>query len=125
MGNEAESCGYVLLVEDEEPIRNLMTRIFERAGYEVISFDSPVEALESASGAPLPDLLVIDLGLPGMSGHELADRFKEQHPDRKILFISGTLEERAASASEGCDFVPKPFGPAELLDKARTCLLSA
>ena len=116
-------CGRVLVVEDQAPIRKLVTRIFERGGYEVASFHSPFEALGShGAGAGLPDLLVVDLGLPGMTGRDLADRFKEVHPGLRVLFVSGSFEEGWAPAADGCDFVQKPFQPDELLDKASALL---
>jgi two-component system cell cycle sensor histidine kinase/response regulator CckA len=115
----------VLLVEDEEPVRELVRRVLESAGYSVHASRLPSDALAVlASGAQF-DLLISDVVMPEMSGYELATRVQREHPGVRTLFISGYAHE-AAQAAEPLGgervLLKKPFAPDELARTVRAVL---
>jgi DNA-binding NarL/FixJ family response regulator len=104
-----------LLAEDEGLVRELVTSILEREGFEVYAAGNGLDALEELEriGRPL-DLLVTDLVMPGMGGRELARRVAERQPQTPTLFISGYSEESPENEghdTRGSVFVGKPFSP--------------
>ena len=87
----------VLLVEDAKAVRNLLRRDLERHGYTVIDAPSANEALSRVKrhdGAL--DLLVTDVVLPGMDGPTLADQLRDEHPDLRVVYITGGSDESLA-----------------------------
>jgi PAS domain S-box-containing protein len=109
----------VLLVEDEDALRDVGTRLLHRAGYRVESFadgQSLLDALPSIAG---PVVLLTDVVLPGMSGPELARRVRQAFPHLQIVFMSGyTAGLFSASPAEG-ELIAKPFSAAALADAVR------
>ncbi len=86
--------GTVLLVEDESGVRALATEFLTSAGYQVVSAEDGVQALDIANKLTEPIiLLVTDVVMPKMRGPELARRLRHQHPDLTILYMSGYLEQ--------------------------------
>lgn len=120
----------VLLVDDEPGIRSLIARTLEREGYSVVQAGSAQEALEAwQDRAASPAVLVTDLTMPGISGKELAERFRMRWPDLRVLFISGYTSEQdiAGSADAGgrderTQFLHKPFTTTRLLEGLRALL---
>jgi CheY-like chemotaxis protein len=116
----------VLLVEDEELVRNLVRACLEQNGYSVLAAGSGEEALRSAGRHRGPiDLIVTDLVLPGIQGRDLAKRLGESHSEAKTLFISGYSKDRAVGEADlepATAFLRKPFTPAELARKVREVL---
>jgi PAS domain S-box-containing protein len=116
----------VLLVEDEENVRNLILRILEDCGYRVLESSDPQEAMEIArkhQGA-IP-LLITDVVMPGMSGSELAEGMKSVRPDIQVLYISGYTDEAIAQRvviKPGIAFLQKPFTRNALTRKVREVL---
>jgi CheY-like chemotaxis protein len=113
----------VLIVDDEDVIRNLIRTLFRLAGYEVLTCQSGLEALDlmQARGGNV-HLLVTDINLdPIMDGVELADSLRAFYPGIKVLYISG-MEDRerlgAELASGRAHFLAKPFKTRDLTDKA-------
>jgi len=111
--------GTVLVAEDEPPVRRVMVRALEGAGYRVLAAADGVEALEAmeASRAPI-DLLVTDLVMPRMGGAALADRLRERDPTLRVLFVSGYPDRSAEELGlgrAGTRLLPKPFTPGELV----------
>ncbi len=116
----------VLLVEDEEVVRTLVSDVLRLHGYDVLVAQTGEAALEAAEarGAPL-DLLVTDLVLPGFGGVELANRLRERFPALVVLFVSGYAERDAESrgvALPGAAFLQKPFSPGVLTRRVRDLL---
>ncbi len=116
----------VLLVEDEEMILSLARAILEAKGYRVLAATDGIKALElfKKHGKDI-DLVVSDLGLPGMRGDEVLGRMKEIDPGVKALLTSGYLEEGEKATLERIGargFLAKPFTPMELLEKIRLVL---
>jgi signal transduction histidine kinase len=116
----------VLVAEDEPGILRFMRRTLEQAGCLVIAGASAEEALEAIEqGAAVPDLLVSDIVMPGLSGVELAERVRMRHPGLAVLFVSAytsdALKERGI-ASLGAYLLQKPFTGPELLEQAARTL---
>lgn len=121
----ATATGRIALVEDEEPVRRLVSRILEHAGYEVLTFSSGVEMLALEGHY---DLLLTDVVMPGMSGVDLANRLTTKHPDLPILLMSGHAEEVVFSNQEvnaNRSLLLKPFSKEELLTRVRELLTSS
>jgi PAS domain S-box-containing protein len=113
----------VLLVEDEEAVRQLAARILVENGYVVIPAAGPEEALELARDAARQiDLLLTDIVMPGMSGPQLAERVHEIRAGLPIMFMSGYTDRRDA-LPEDTVFVGKPFDAATLLREVRGALV--
>ena len=113
----------VLLVEDEEPVRNFAARALRNKGYTVLEADCGEQAIEviEEHGDQL-DVIVSDVIMPGMNGPEMIKKIVPDHPDVKIIFISGYAED-AFTDSFGDDyefnFLPKPFTLKQLVAKIK------
>jgi CheY-like chemotaxis protein len=116
----------VLLVEDEEAVRRLVSAVLESQGYHVIAAPDGEEALTLAKRPELEfDLLLTDVVMPRLSGPELATRMRAARPDIKVVFMSGyageTILQRGGLA-EDAPFLAKPFTGDELLHTVRQAL---
>jgi|GEM_PF-5663628 PAS domain S-box-containing protein len=112
----------VLLVEDNSRVREMTVRMLEQLGYQVISFDSPIEALEHVKTEKelRIDLLITDVIMPQMSGHQLANEIQDRFPEIKTLFISGYSKnalQREAYFDVEINYLQKPFSIRDLQDK--------
>jgi DNA-binding response OmpR family regulator len=111
----------VLLVEDDRSTRALVYAILRAGGHTVLAAGSAEEALRELEGFNKPvDVLLTDIGLPGMDGLTLAERVRKDRPGTRVLLISGYTE--ATAGREGgipawAQFIAKPFGPPEILRK--------
>ena len=116
----------VLVVEDEDLIRQLAEQILRDRGYRVISAASAAEALELVASLDGEiDLLVTDIVMPGLSGLDLAQRLRRRIPDLRVLFMSGYSDSpllRAGLAREGAAFLQKPFSADALERRVRDLL---
>ncbi|HET7029409.1 MAG TPA: PAS domain S-box protein [Candidatus Limnocylindrales bacterium] len=116
----------VLLVEDEDVVRTLASRVLERAGYVVLAAGDPEEALEIAASHPgRIDLLLSDVIMPKLQGPELAQRIGVIRPGLRVLFTSGYTAGGAgvtASIPEDARFLDKPFTPSGLIAAIRAAL---
>ena len=103
----------VLLVEDEDAVRAMVTRVLRRFGAEVLAAASGPEALDISSAYPGPiDILITDVVMPQMSGKDLAVAHVAHRPDTPVLFMSGYTDSFIAEQgvlSEGEHFLQKPF----------------
>jgi CheY-like chemotaxis protein len=116
----------ILLVEDEEMVRVLATRVLSSHGYLVLEAENGEEALEICRRHEGPiGLLITDVVMPGMNGRELADRLTAMNPDAAVLFVSGytggALVEHGA-LRDGTNFLQKPFSPQHLVERVREVL---
>ena len=115
LGVAARAQGTILLVEDEEAVRALATRILVREGYTVLAASRGDEAVSLfARHQREVTLLVSDLVLPGLGGIEIAQRLREMRPALKVLLMSGYTDRDVgtiACESEGMAFMQKPFTP--------------
>jgi two-component system cell cycle sensor histidine kinase/response regulator CckA len=116
----------VLLVEDAEIVRALVTTMLESYGYRVLAAASGPEAIEIAEPAGVSiDLLMTDVVMPRMNGRELADQLLATRPGLKVLFTSGYPSDtvlRHGIAEARASFIEKPYLPDELARKVREIL---
>ena len=113
----------VWVVEDDRPIAEVLQRSLRMEGYDVRTSGDGREALDTAH-AFLPDLVVLDLGLPGLDGIEVARRLRA-HDDTPILMLTArdALEARVEGLDSGADdYLVKPFERRELLARMRALL---
>jgi two-component system cell cycle sensor histidine kinase/response regulator CckA len=129
VSQEVEAIGgseTVLLVEDEEQVRELARRVLERAGYAVLTAEDAESAVAIADRhAGHIHLLITDIVLPRVSGRELAARLAIHRPAIKVLYVSGTSDNAIARhrmLDPGTEFLEKPFSLERLLQKVRMAL---
>ncbi len=105
----------VLVVEDDETVSEVVRRYLEREGYEVETATDGLDGLARALERP-PDLLVLDLMLPGLDGIEVCRRLRERHRVPVIMLTAkGDVDHRVTGLEVGADdYVTKPFSPREL-----------
>ena len=116
----------VLLVEDETDIREMLTFSLQRAGFRVDAAETAEQALRTLDG-PLPNLVIIDWMLPGMSGVQLARRLRRDALTAELpllmLTARGEESDKLKSFDAGVDdYVTKPFSPRELIARMRALL---
>jgi DNA-binding response OmpR family regulator len=114
----------VLLAEDDQAISEPLARALRREGYEVEVCEDGPGALESATGTPV-DLVVLDIGLPGMDGLEVCRRLRTEGSGVPVLVLTARTDEvdTVVGLDAGADdYVTKPFRLAELLARVRALL---
>jgi CheY-like chemotaxis protein len=112
----------ILLVEDDEPVRELVRRVLESAGYNVLLAASPSAAERLMGPEHEVDLLVTDVVMPEMSGYDLAARARQSRPELRSLFISGYAHNPTGQTSVDAELLKKPFTPGELARAVRRAL---
>ncbi len=116
----------ILLVEDEEAVRELASRILSAKGYSVVAAKSTKEAEQfSEKHAGEIHLLLTDIIMPVTSGRELARRITGRHPRTRVLYMSGYTDNVLAQGGvleAGLSFLQKPFTPSALVQKVRDVL---
>ncbi|MDQ6786417.1 MAG: response regulator [Acidobacteriota bacterium] len=116
----------IMLVEDEQMVRDLTRQILEDCGYAVIEASNGAEAFELCSQDECEiDLLMTDVVMPKIGGRELAEKLAETHPQMKVLFTSGYTDDsvvRHGVIQAGTNFIQKPYSPTDLALKVRTIL---
>jgi DNA-binding response OmpR family regulator len=114
-----------VLVVDDDPKTVASVRLYlEHAGFEVAAAADGRAALARARAAPAPDLIVLDLMLPGLDGLEVCRRLREESPVPIIMLTARSTEEDRLQGLElgADDYVVKPFSPRELAARVRTVL---
>jgi len=114
-----DSAPRILVVDDEESVREFTQRALQTAGYEVVAASSGREALELVERRGPFDGFVVDVVMPGMSGSELGQELRRADPDAKILYFTGFSdrlfgEKQTLWANEA--FVEKPLTMQGLLE---------
>ena len=102
----------VLLVEDESAVRLLVREVLEDLGYRAVEVSDPQAAIAILNSHSAIDLLISDVGLPGMNGRQLAEVARDRRPDLPILFITGYAENaaiRAGFLGSNMAMIGKPF----------------
>ena len=102
----------VLVVDDEAGVRDVLTDMLEVLGCHTVTASSGAEALERLKQEEQISMLITDITMPGMDGHELAERARRLRPELKVLQVSGRERRR-----DGYPMIRKPF---DLDDLART-----
>jgi PAS domain S-box-containing protein len=114
----------VLVVEDDEMVRNLVSETLEAQGYDVVQAKNPADGLELASGKDAIHLLLTDVVMPGMNAKELYKKVATIHPGIKALYMSGYTKDIVDRSvlNGGINFIQKPFTLHELTQKVREVL---
>lgn len=120
-GNET-----IVVVEDEEMVRTLATRVLTQLGYRVYAYSDGIEALAALEKLEDDvDLLITDVVMPGMNGKALAEQLTQLRPDLVVLYTSGYTENTIAHhgvLDPGIHFIGKPYTPPALAVKVRDLL---
>ncbi|HDD44886.1 MAG TPA: response regulator, partial [Candidatus Desulfofervidus auxilii] len=113
----------ILVVEDEEEIRNLLREMLEHLGYEVIIAETGMKALRLFDKyKDKINLIITDVVMPQISGKELVEKIKKEYPEIKVLYMSGYPENVIAHygvLEEDINFISKPFTLMELTKKLK------
>jgi two-component system response regulator ResD len=120
----AHTRGSVLIVDDEPTIGEVVSRYLQRAGYEARVAEDGIEALEAVADRA-PDLIVLDLMLPGLDGLEVMRRVRAEDRASAIILLTakGDESDRIVGLRLGADdYVVKPFSPAELVARVDAVL---
>lgn len=118
----------ILIAEDERDILELITFTLQFGGYEVIPTSNGQDALEMTSKEK-PDLVLLDVRMPRMSGYEVCKKIKANHETRKIpvVFLSAKGQEseiKTGFETGAIDYILKPFAPDHLLKRMEEILTS-
>jgi two-component system, cell cycle sensor histidine kinase and response regulator CckA len=117
VGDASAVTGTVLVVDDQDFVRDVIRLSLEGAGYTVREAASPLDAIAQVRDDADIDLLVTDVVMPEMDAFELAERLSREVPGLRVLYTSGYTD----AGAEG-PFIQKPFTPAELVDKVAAVL---
>lgn len=112
----------VLVVEDEQVVRELIVEVLEEFGYEAIEADDGRKGLEILNSSRRIDLLITDIGLPGMNGREMVEGARKARPNLKVLFMTGYAANAAMASGfleNGMAMITKPFAIEELASRIR------
>jgi len=107
----------VLVVEDDEALREALTDTLEMAGYGAIAAGNAEQALALVDRY-MPGLVLSDVQMPGMDGHALLDTLKSRQPEIPVILMTafGQIERAVQAMRNGAaDYLPKPFEPDKLL----------
>jgi PAS domain S-box-containing protein len=119
--HRAEANEVVLVVEDEPLVRLLIVETLNDLGYKALETADSAAALRILQSSQRLDLLVSDIGLPGLNGRQLADAARVKRPNLKVLFVTGYAENAAGSSflEPGMEMIAKPFAMDVLASKIR------
>jgi two-component system, cell cycle sensor histidine kinase and response regulator CckA len=115
----------ILLVEDEESVRQLVRETLASKGYHVLEAENGEAGLAAANGETKIDLVITDVIMPGMGGRELVQELAKTRPQTKVLYLSGYTEDAIVSEGtieSGTAFLQKPFTLQNLSRKVREVL---
>ena len=118
----AEDGETVLVVEDEPVVRSLVVEVLRELGYRALEAVDGPSGLEMLLSRHRLDLLVTDIGLPGLNGRQMADAARERRPDLKVLFMTGYAENAAIAngfLQPGMALITKPFAMEVLAARIR------
>jgi len=110
---------FVLVVDDDARVREYVRVNLEAAGYVVGEAASADEALGAIDGEA-PDLVLLDVVMPGIDGWQLLKRLQERYGSIPVIMFSGQLDESREAAERGAHgFIGKPFDPQQLVERAK------
>ena len=112
----------VLVVEDEPVVRGLIVEVLGDLGYQALEAADGPTGLEYVMSERRIDLMVTDIGLPGLNGRQLADAARERRPGLKVLFMTGYAENAALASGfleHGMQMITKPFAMEALATRMR------
>jgi CheY-like chemotaxis protein len=118
--------GTILVVEDERNMMKLLYKVLERHGYKILTASDGETAVETYQHSKEAiDVVVLDLGLPKMTGREVLRHIKNENPDVKVVIASGYLEPEVKSEIDRAGvkyFVPKPYSPDEVVQALQSLI---
>jgi excisionase family DNA binding protein len=112
----------VLVVDDDARVREFIRVNLEMEGYTVAEASSGEEALGAIDGSKAPDLVLLDVVMPGIDGWQMLQRMQERHGSIPVIMFSGKVDAASAAdaASRGAQgFIAKPFDPQQLIERAK------
>jgi CheY-like chemotaxis protein len=113
----------VLLVDDEQQVRDLFQEVLEEAGFQVLPAGSGEAALVLAADRPAPvDLLITDVIMPGMSGFELIAALRASQPGLRTMVLTGYPEQQSPDGAAPDAYLTKPIKPSALVHEVRAAL---
>jgi PAS domain S-box-containing protein len=115
----------VLVVEDEFVVRELIVEVLKELGYSTLEADDGPAALKILDSKQRIDLVISDIGLPGLNGRQIVDAARETRPKLKVLFMTGYAENAAIAAGflePGMSMITKPFAMEALATRIRDIL---
>src|SRR5205807_2652600 len=120
IGSNSET---VLVVEDDDIVRQLICDVLEENGYNVLCAANGLAAIKVSDeyGSTI-DLLITDVVMPRMNGPELASRLSLSRPELRVLYVSGYSADEIGEDSKNVELLQKPFSPQSLLHKIREVL---
>jgi CheY-like chemotaxis protein len=120
--HRAEAGEVVLLIEDETAVRELVVDVLEELGYRAVQAADGPSGLKLLQSGMRLDLLVTDIGLPGLNGRQVADAARQKRPDLKVLFMTGYAENATIAngfLEPGMEMITKPFAVEALATRIR------
>ena len=111
----------VLIVDNEGPVRSMLAEVLRASGYNVSSARSGVEAIELVS-ALAPDLIMLDVNMPGFDGWATLEQVLASSPDARVLMMSGADHAAQALARGAIAFLDKPYRPSDVLREVALAL---
>jgi CheY-like chemotaxis protein len=117
----------ILVVEDESIVRLLIVEVVNDLGYRALEAADGQSALRILQSTQRVDLLVTDIGLPGLNGRQVADGGRSTRPELKVLFMTGYAENAAGKAflGRGMEIITKPFATEVLARRIRAMVEGA
>jgi two-component system, cell cycle sensor histidine kinase and response regulator CckA len=112
----------VLVVEDAAVMRSLIRELLEQRGYTVLEASDAREALDAEARDGPIHLLLTDVVMPGMNGHELAQKLRRRSKDLRVIYMSGYSGESLQAVEKEANFLEKPFKPHALANLVRKVL---
>jgi DNA-binding response OmpR family regulator len=116
----------VLVVEDEQPVRSLVMEVLQEYGFRAVSATDGVSGLEILQSDTHLDLLITDVGLPGLAGPHMVEQARKRRPELPVLFITGYASAhdfQAAMGDGNAALLAKPFTIDSLVSQIRARLI--
>ena len=121
----------ILIIDDSLTVRKILETFLHRAGFDVYTFPDGLQAMQAlmARQTPIPDAVILDIGLPKMDGYAVARALKRQRALNQAVIImlsghDGRLDKLRGRLAGASAYVTKPFQPAQVLEVLRTHLAS-
>lgn len=110
----------ILIVDDDEEIRNFLGALLQDEGYGVESAEDGLVALKRLEET-MPDLILLDIMMPRMDGYRFAEALHQRGLSIPFIVLSANPREQQAKAMGACSFIAKPFDLLDLLEKIDSC----
>jgi two-component system, cell cycle sensor histidine kinase and response regulator CckA len=114
----------ILVVDDEQPVLDFVTRTLKRCGYSVLAARGPLEALSLPDAARPVEVLITDVLMPNLSGPQLVTRYVARHPAPAVIYMTGYVDDATMDLELDQEVVMlrKPFGALDLARAVRAVL---